>query len=413
MPNAAVVAAALTDHSAHPFGLFIGGLDVIAAPGTQGQRVGVQPESIHVTEAGPGVISAMTFTVDDPGKAIALTDGLEVTYWDLVNNVPLFGGFLLRWSLRPDPGGQGRKIDVECSGFEALLDRVFIDTWTFPNNTKVATAIQALAGNFSDLRAFVSTASDAGAQATPVGWLRGGIGIPNSGPYTITSLTLRQAIARLFEICMAGDFTSVPNSGVIYATVDFYKGLRVWCEVTSLGDVLGSVKPDDYTNLTVADTTAGAFPGADLEYAIDTGELVRKVYIQGGNAAGTGWVTDGTGKPGATAYINDSSIVDANRLAAVGAGYIASHKTTQRGSVVLAYAGLPTTVHPGSAAIVTDAAVDAAGASLPIVSIEKTWHGTEAEWTVTFGTPKPSTATAIRDVTRSTPDLSRVVFLKR
>src|SRR6186997_225679 len=107
MPNAAVIAAALTDHSAHPWGLFVGSSDVIGMTSL---------ETIRLTEEGPGGVSSMEFTIDDPGKAVSIVDGAEVSFWDLTGNVVYFRGTVASWTARPEFGGQGRTITVECDG---------------------------------------------------------------------------------------------------------------------------------------------------------------------------------------------------------------------------------------------------------------------------------------------------------
>jgi hypothetical protein len=78
MPLAAVIATQLTDHSAHPDSLLVGGVDVILTPGTGGNRLGVPIESIDVREQGPGGVSSMEFIVDDLTAAWTLTMGDEV-----------------------------------------------------------------------------------------------------------------------------------------------------------------------------------------------------------------------------------------------------------------------------------------------------------------------------------------------
>jgi hypothetical protein len=61
MALGAVTAAALTDHSARAYGLYVNGLDLIKQPSVPGY--GVPIDSIHVREAGPGGVSSMSFTV--------------------------------------------------------------------------------------------------------------------------------------------------------------------------------------------------------------------------------------------------------------------------------------------------------------------------------------------------------------
>jgi hypothetical protein len=110
MALGAVLAAALTDHSAHPFSLLIAGLDVIRQPGVQGNAYGVELSTIQVTEAAAGGVSTLSFVIDDPLNVVGLSEGQPVLFQDNARNEPEFLGFVE--TAKVIPGGSSRSISV-------------------------------------------------------------------------------------------------------------------------------------------------------------------------------------------------------------------------------------------------------------------------------------------------------------
>lgn len=391
MAVAAILAAALTDHSARSKGLYLDGLDVIVAPGTR--SYGVPIETIEVEENGPGGVSAMQFAIDDPLKLVTVAEGMAVRYVDLVNDYTIFDGWVSHWDVVPDFGQQGRTIVVSCDGVEILLDWAkVVGTFTFPVGSSGAAAAQALVAACSSgpIRAFVSSAVQS-TQAQPIA----------SNPQLTVDVTtggksLRECLRDVLSACTQS--TGGTSTGSTF-TLDFDFGLRVWTVP------LGLELPLDWGQLTLSDVGANNPEG--LTASIDTSPVIRAVYITGGNAAGTGWVTDGTGLPGETVIgPTDATILTAEARQAAGAAYLAQFAVTIRGTLTLQDRAPATTVHAGGRLNLTNAAAGLAASapdtSYRIGSIRKRFlPSTRETWEITYGGLAPSAARLMRRLTRT------------
>lgn len=406
MTAGALVATQLTDHSSRVAMLTIAGVDVIRQPGAGGNKYGVPTDSISVDEqAAPGV-STLAFRIEDAlGTGPVPSAGDEVQYWDLVNDVPYFGGWVTTpVGIRDFGGGQGRAIDVSCVGFESILDWAVLTADLVipmdPGGTvnRLRDAIQLVAANcegIGALRTFSSGATS-GSQAQPVGALDGykgafaGLGYP----VTITAGTsLREAINQLIKAASSKTTQQFdPMSPNAVFTIDFYRGLRVTV----------SGRGGDYTDLTVTDTTAGVVVADGLKHETEVGEIVRGVYVKGLNAGVSGYMGDGSGKPGRIAYVSDDTIDTAAKLLDAQQTYLADFTATAGGSFDLSdWTPSSSTIHPGSSLFLTDAATGATG-TYRIASIGKTFNPSGREtWAIAYGRARPSLARAIRHLTRA------------
>lgn len=384
MPNAAVVAAALTDHSAHPYMLTQGGLDVIRQPGGS---AGVILESIRVTEAGPNGVSSMDYTIEDPLGVIPIPiDGTQILFQDVVSNHPEFLGYIQGVSVRPFPP-TGRYVDVSCQGVEAVLDWVNV-SGTFAVAANVTDAWQVLAAT-SGLRDGVAAGGSEGTQDAPIaGTLASRI--ITGGTLTITNQTLREAISAVW----ATRATASATDGTLYVTVDFTNGLRIWHGGVSF------LRPDDYIALTIVDTYAGATLAENLSYEITYGEIVRQVRVIGSSDWGN--FSDGTGKPGPTAVINDSTITSVTQAQAAAQSYMGDRVTAVRGSFNLTdFNEGATAIHAGAIVHITDSQVGLSASDFVIGQIVKTYDGNGTEnWAVTFGGLPPRGSALLRRLTR-------------
>lgn len=376
--------------------LYIGGQDVLFT-GTPGSAIGVPIESCHVTEAGPSAISSMTFSVDDPALAMSISEGQFIRFMDLANDAPLFAGYIQSYTVRPAFGEQGRTLDVQASGVEILLD------WATIGNTithlaatisdvgfyTIPVVIQEFIGNSAMagmLRPFISAGQSS--QAAPIAnstLLPTGF---NAEDVTITAgTTLRSALMTMLATIGQSDV----RAPVPYVTVDYTFGLRVW--------KVGS-QPTDYTDLTIVDTGVGAIVAEDLQYTVDASAVVRAVWVTG-NAGVRVYVTDGSGIPGTVDSITTTASTVPS-IAGVGVQYLAAHASGVRGSYERQDHTPVATVHPGSHTIITDARVGLAAQDFLIAQIDKDFHATRDDWTVSFGNPPASAATLIRHLTRTT-----------
>jgi hypothetical protein len=396
MAVGAILGTALTTHAARPQILTVGGTDVILLPTGGGNVLGTPIESIAVSEKGPGAVSTMSFTVEDPGLVMTIADGMEVRYHDGTIDVPIFAGWLDHWSVSPW-AGTGAIYQVTAVGTESLLDWAILSTDLTFTGSNVNDAIQSIVANcygIGPLRAFMRPSGGGTAtQAYPMG---------NFTSYTILTMTvsagtsLREGIRQVLANISFGTYTF----NIAY-TVDLWFGLRLY-----LVSATGTTN-DDYTAFTVVDdpTTVG-FHAVDLSYDTEAATF-RGVFVKGLNAAGTGLITDGTGLLGPIAYVNDQTVDSAAKLAATGGAYLGQYVSKLRGSFVLeAFTrtalgeSTASTIHPGAKAIVTDARVGLNAVVLLFSQIDKTFNsgGTE-NWTFSFGGLPPSAAALTRHLT--------------
>lgn len=391
MPTAAVlgvlIAPAVSTASV-PFTLFVGGDDV-------GVGTLVDRDSIEVTEAGPGAVSSMVFTVFDPAFAVVIDEGMDVRFWDRAHDTPVFVGWVQSWSYRSTVIG-GRYIDVTCIGPEALLDWC-VTTYdvTIPINSPLgsaALAIAAAAAATGPLRG--STDEGFCTLEMPTSPLYIG-GATQDDPVVIPAgTTLREGL-RQVHANATGFLASIGLSGG--ATVDMFFGLR-----TFMMNDYGR-RPNDYVILTITNTVAGTeATDVGLAHEVDASSVVRGVYVVGGNALGSGLVSDGSGLTGPISVINDSTILTATARNAAALAYLSTFSTGVRGSFTIsAYAAVATRISAGGYVDITDAGTQLTTNKMQIGSIRKTFQATTQTWTVTYGGQE---ASAMRQVRRLTKD---------
>ena len=412
MPLAPVVAAALTNHAAHHWSLLLDGLDLIPPPGVKG---GVLIDSVDLTVAGPGDVSGLSFTVNDPLKAYTVTDGQRVLFWDNELGYPLFLGQVNAWA--PKARGLGRVIDVDCVGVEALADWLALPAaLTIAAGTAEPAAIQQAYTACTGLGWPLNIAN--GALCTTAAPISNGEG--NVLVYDVelaAGTTFREA-HRL--ISASGEADSLdPHPRAL--TIDFYGGVRSWTD--------DYISPGAYTHSTweeagclFVDDRAGMAAGIErvasgLELGY-TGAKYRQVVVVGSNAAGSGAVSDGSGIPGPTAITTEPTSNTAAKRDALGRAYLRSSGVTSMRGRYRVEALHPEDVLLGTAGgliaflhtqIQDDQTGNTATAALgglhrvPVTSINKRFNpsGTE-EWVVDYGAEVPSVTRLIRQLTRTT-----------
>lgn len=380
--------------------LYIDGLDVLKQPGTSTNRYGVPIETCSVTEAGPGGISGMSFTLEDPSISLPPPQpGQWVRFQDHTNDRPIFLGFLQSFS--PQVFGLGVLYEVEAIGIETVLDwQVIASDTTFAVGINTADAVQTLyaaaAGIGVPLRTARAGSSQGSSQAAPIGSI---------DPAAITSFgklanavtvtagtTLREGIRQLTDQNIASsDTLRVGGTANPNVSVDFYSGLRVW-----LG-TLGT----EYAVLTVNDAVAGPLIAAGLQHETDATGIVPQVYVKGGNAAGSGIVSAGSGLPGPIATLNDSTITTAADRDAKGYAYLSDKGSGVRGTFVLESYDPAPNVRAGSRLLITDAQLGLSSYFAPVMQIGRKFLSSGKEdWTITYGGLRASFATAVRRLTR-------------
>jgi hypothetical protein len=401
MPNAAVIGAALTDHSAHPYSLWVDGLDVIGVPAT---TIGTELTSIRVTERGPGGVSDIEFSVWDPTGTFTPVNGAVILFWWNTTDVPLFRGWVDTWSSTPDFGGQGRTVRIQGIGEEALLDWLIIANLgsNVPGGFPEQVAQWAMVAGVPNYQTGPFGVPTLSSQSNPISnYVRGPGDVTTLGCNVnngqLAGQSLRQSIQDLFDASARVDQQPAligATQARIQFTMDFYGGLRMWQDYPT-------IIPSDYTNLTINDAYAGPIVAENLQYAVDPSQIVHEVYVNGSAAANSGWFGDGTGLKGKQQYISDTTNITSPTLAQQAAQAVFQANSNQvRGSFELTDFTPVSTIHAGSFVSLTDAAVGLSAVSYRIMEIEKTFNGSGRQnWKVTFGSLAPNVVNYTRRLT--------------
>ena len=401
MPTIAIVETRLTTAGTQPFRLTVGSVDLDVTR-AHGSAWSVPIESIAIDEQGPGGVSSMDFDIWDPTRAVSIPEMAMVEFRDVTNGIALFAGFVQGTNLQAAAAGQ-RVIHVRCVGAEALLDWMVMPAFTtagMVNTFTVGDAIQAFAGIASGTGVPLNAARDPstnfGDATTPVGALfaTGADTLVLSG-----GETLREAI-RLADANVLAPGIAPLNERAAW-TVDFTWNLRAWEYTNWAND--GPYAPNDYATLNVANNAAGPVRAATVEYESDFLGTTRGVYVQGGNAAGSGLVPDGSGIPGPIATLSDSSILTTSARNSAGQAYLTDRQSGIRGTLTIDAWSPTDNYRAGSILHLID---DATGVDklLVISSIQKRFlaGGTKQDWTVAFGALPPSAMRLTRRLTRAT-----------
>jgi hypothetical protein len=232
---------------------------------------------------------------------------------DHTRDVPLFAGFVEQYTATAL--GTGRSYAVSCVGIEAILDWWRVPEMTFPATTLTTQDIlqsvlaQAYTTGTVQLRALAGTSGVNSTQAAPI---RAGSG----GDFSTTTLTipagtLRQAIQAVADFGAGGFDTAYTVN--FPCTVDFYHGLRFSYRLDAIWAVA------DYADITVTGTPRPS----GTQVTTDSAGTPRAVFVTGGNAAGTGLVTDGTGVAGSVGAISVPGAFSADARNAAGRAWLA------------------------------------------------------------------------------------------
>lgn len=255
MPSASAIGAALTDHGAHPFSLWIAGEDVITPVGSA--QKGVSVDSIKVTEAGANTPGSMSFVMDDIAHAYSFPKAAEVIFWDHAQNLPIFGGFISARRKVPAFGDQGLAVQFDATGYDPLLDRQWITAFSYAAGYSDQALLLALVAQFGGkVNADSSSVASTNASMPAI---------------SLVGMTLRQGIESIAD-----------NAGA---------GRVYWID---------SLKRLQYTSASaltapyaIVETVGGAGDRVAEDLTVETEENVyTSVYVRGGTAAGTGWVRD-------------------------------------------------------------------------------------------------------------------------
>lgn len=403
MPLAATICNANGNPAGGPWSIEINGNDYALTAATAGHKIGIPVESLELDLEGAGGVSSCSFAIDDPDRLVTIAEGDRVWIYDHTREVPRFAGWIQAWT--NVPMGIGRQVHVEAQGREAILDWAFIPgTLTIPAGTDLEDAALACAGaalypQGVELLAFAASSEEGSAYASA------GIGNFFTFDYhlvadaVITDTTLRDALNQVASLTAS----TAPLDGhliypVIKISVDFWGYLRVW---------VGT--PGDWADVSTSSGFGSASPApADPQFLNDAAGACHAVYVVGGNAAGTGMVTDGTGIPGPIARINDSTITTQAGKDAAGLQYMANRTGIQRAPLRLedfVPAGSGGVAHPrpGAKVQIRDAqlGIDPAVQYLMDgITISFSGGGDLEQWEISAGGRRPSAVNYIRRLTR-------------
>lgn len=395
MPTQAIIGAALNTAAVRTKGLWLAGTDVIAQPTTP-PTYAVPMESVRIDHQGPGGVSSMDFDVEcyTVPPNVPVSDGMEVRFYNFTDSEYLFYGFVDHVDIVNLTGSRGTVYHVTCVGIEAVLDwsQLAADL-TVPAGLDLAAAVQSVFANCTGtslyrIRSFATTGGTSN-DTTPIA--SGGITLQNA--ITISAgTTLREGIRSV----VAQAFPTGSSSAWLW-TIDFQGNLRL-----AQASLISNWDFFAVNN----DTAAGTGPAESLSYGIDAAQY-HAVLVKGTGV--TAFVSDGTGKEGPIATLNDASITTVAQAQAAGLFYLNGYSQTARGSferqdrAPQGIGGGTPYGKPGGGVFVTDTRLGLSAVYFTVKSVQKTFNPSQREnWTLAFGGLPPSVASLARQLTRDT-----------
>ena len=378
------------------FSITLDGLDVAARPGS---GYGVDPESLHITEADYGQASSASFAIMDSQAVVSVFPGQFVRIHDLGLDMPVFVGWVDNYDVQEL--SLGRQINVDCVGIETALDWLYGPAWAGDVNADVLGCIQALIANAYGVGVGLrsaGSASNASTMALPIAASVSGA----IGAIAVAAGPLRQQISSLAEQLMVILYATfgLQMTIVFGMTVDYWHNIRIF-----RADGV-SQNRSDYAGITI--TTAAAPYPQHSDYQVGSA-VARSVVVTNSGASPT-VVSDGSGIPGPTATYDGSYATLAARVAA-GQAYLASQLPSYSGQTTIEIdrANVSTqgmgTINAqrraGSLVTFTVPQVGASGVVSQISSIEKSFADSGMEtWTLHFGgSERQSAAVLLRKMT--------------
>lgn len=393
MPLAPAVAASLAvGLTVRPKAIYLDGLDVARS---------VRPGSVRLTWAAPGQVSALSFVVVDPSKAIQPTIGQLVRFANLTADLPLFLGWIT--DVEPVRQGGGRIHRVSCTGVEAMLDWMYVPAVAWVQTT-VANILRGLVAMATPIGApplnLVSTPGQGSKVGNPIAASYEFIISANT--CTTPAGTLRRAL-EYASSWMWADTSSDGRGFPTVVTVDRWLGLRA-CFAPPAGGS-GSAELADHAVLVVND--AGAVRPSNPSAGYSAHDSPRGVYVKGAGAV-TAFVGDGSGIPGRVATITDNAATTTALAIQTGIAYLATRGGVQlTGTTDIEGLASPGSVAGGtlvdamSLLTFTDSSLGVAAVSTAIAKIDIAFAPSgEETWSVAFGTRLATGAAYLRSLTQ-------------
>jgi hypothetical protein len=306
---------------------------------------------------------------------------------------------------------QGRSIDIQGIGIEALLDWKIVPTWASSIPGYMPEQISLLGFTIGIPSATSGSVPGPQAQSSlafPIGGFTRGAGDATAAVMIPSSFAVgvpfRQLIQTVVDSVTKFDQQPALSGATqirVLFTIDFYGQLRMWNDYPT-------TEPSDYLSDSF-DVTASAFV-ENLEFTTDPSQIVHEVWVTGSGAAATPTLyDDGTGVQGRQMAVTDTTITTASGARQAAQAVFQANSNQVRGSYERNDWD-PTTaagqsIRAGSLVTMVDPSVslNAPVNGYRIMEIEKTFNGSGRQnWKVSFGSLAPSAIRDIRRLTRQT-----------
>lgn len=261
MPGLAVIATQLTTPVVRTNILLVGGADLWNG----GKLQSLEWE--HVGSNGPASLRAFHY---DATEAFSIAGHANVTH--LVSGVPQFQGVLMGRTAAPLGTPTGRTVQLVATDYSIELDRNLVEGIAYPAGLNDRAIVQGLCGNF--LRGTVSSNAVEGATTLIAST---NVSMP---AMTFEMQTLRSALEQV-AITANGDGTGARELWVDASRRLRYRKTSATAAPYTITDGAeggGAIQPDADPPLTLVD---------------DDSAIVNAVFVQGANAAGSGWEVNG------------------------------------------------------------------------------------------------------------------------
>lgn len=363
--------------------LTMDGLSVGIKAGATGNGYGVPIDSVRVFEAGPGRVSTMAFTIEDPAGEVSVAADQFVRFHDTVLDKPIFAGWVESVSVQAM--GIGRSISVTCVGMEILLDWVQVPSITAAVGADIAATVQAL----------ISQATGTGLAMMNTAVTSLGLSA-NPDPVTSDAGSLRQALKQLYGKNFATVY-SMPETSLSFVVT--FDGYLVWVldqnpSTPTRDNAMGPSGP-------ITLSSAGPVRPSGTSYQVD-GTAPAGVVVTGtggvsvvmsGRSSGrvdalsdTTLATDAQRRAAGLAYLNANNISTTGRVSAEGTVSISSGIGQRAWNCKL---------------VLTDTQVGM-NSTAYITGITKTFTPGQETWDIEFGRSSASTAAEyLRVLTRT------------
>jgi hypothetical protein len=372
------------DSTSDPFRLFVNDEDILTPQ--SGGSGGVPLESLEWEYSGGSSPAAMSFDHWDPPRAFSIAGHARVRFWSLADDTQFTGNLIARVS---QPAfATGRIVQMRAVDLSLDLDRNVVERCSFPAGLSDQAIIQGLCGQFL-----------VGSEVSFLG---------NVGATSYIDLIESTMPAMTFEM---QSLRSALEQVAITANADENRPYTIYVDEVGRLNYHATLTGPAAPYAIVEGVPAGGEANAiDLEYTNDDSNIINAVYVDGKNAAGSGWVTKGGsiaqyGWAAEVLSAPDSDTSTKKRI--IGSSYISS-----RGAPIAR--GTFKTVGktgwmPGQVVTITNTGVGLSAQTFEIkhVTVRAITGTPTYEHTIEFGARRPSASRGSRFNANQAPPLRR------